>query len=97
MSDLEMVVAMGAGVFLMRLAGLSLPTVTVPPAWERALVFVPASLLAALVVISLTGGQRSDWEGITAVAIGAAVVVRTRTMWTCIAAGLIAYWLVRLI
>ena len=77
MSDLALVLAMGAAVFLMRLAGLSLPAVTVPAAWERALAFVPASLLAALVVISLTGSQRTGWEGIAAVAVGAAVVVWT--------------------
>lgn len=97
MSDLELVVAMGAGVFLLRLAGLSLPAITVPPAWERALGFVPASLLAALVVISLTGSQRTGWEGTAAVAVGAAVVLRMGKMWTCIAGGLVAYWLFRLV
>ena len=96
MSDLEVVLAMGAGVFLLRLAGLSLPAVTVPPAWERALGFVPVSLLAALVVISLSGNQRADWEGMAAVAVGAAVVLRTGKVWTCIAGGLVAYWLLRL-
>ena len=96
MSDIELVVSMGVGVYLLRLAGLSLPAVTVPASWERALGFVPVSLLAALVVISLTGNDRTGWEGMAAVAVGAAVVLRTGKMWTCIAGGLAAFWLLRL-
>lgn len=97
MSDLGLIVTMGASVYLLRLAGLSLPAVTIPPDWERALRFIPVSLIAALVVISLAGNDRTGWEGPVAVAIGAAVVFRTGKMWTCIAGGLIAYWLLRLV
>jgi|SRR5215203_821195 len=97
MSDLGLIVTMGAGVYLLRLAGLSLPAVTIPPDWERALRFIPVSLISALVVISLAGNDRTGWEGVAAVAVGAVVVHRTRKMWTCIASGLIAYWLLRLV
>jgi branched-subunit amino acid transport protein len=96
MSDLGLVVAMGAVVFLLRLGGLSLPAVSVPHAWERALGFIPASLLAALVVISLTGSQRTGWEGSMAVAVGATIVLWTGRLWTCIAGGLVTFWLLRL-
>jgi branched-subunit amino acid transport protein len=97
MSDLGLIAAMGVGVFLLRVAGLALPAATIPPAWERALGFVPVSLLAALVVVSLTGNDRAGWEGTAAVAAGAAVVLRTGRLWTCIASGLVAFWLLRLI
>lgn len=97
MSDLGLILTMGSGVYLLRLAGLSLPAVTIPPDWERALRFIPVSLISALVVISLAGNGHTGWEGAAAVAIGAAVVLRSGKMWTCIASGLIAYWLLRFV
>ena len=97
MSDFGLIVMMGAGVYLLRLAGLSLPAVTIPPDWERALRFIPVSLISALIVISLAGTNRTSWEGVAAVAIGAAIVFRTGKMWACIACGLVAFWLLRLL
>lgn len=97
MSDLWLVIAMGAGVFALRLGGLALPAVAIPSAWERALGFVPIALLTALVVIGLTGGGGTGWEGAAAAAVAAGIVLRTGTIWTCIASGLAAYWLLRLI
>lgn len=97
MSDVGLIVTMGAGVYLLRLTGLALPAVSIPPDWERALRFLPVSLVSALVVISLTGNGRAGWEGIVAVAIGATIVHRTGKMWACIAGGLAANWLFRLV
>jgi branched-subunit amino acid transport protein len=58
-----LVLAMGAGVFALRLAGLVLPSRSVPAAWDRALAFVPIALLAALVVASLSGGSDGSASG----------------------------------
>src|SRR6185503_2431055 len=76
-----LVLAMGAGVFALRLAGLVLPSRSVPAAWDRALAFVPIALLAALVVASLGGG--SDEAGLRLVAAGGGALAAhgTRQMW----------------
>lgn len=100
MSDLGLVLAMGGAVFLLRLGGVTLPERAVPPTAERALRFVPVSLLAALLVISLLGparGGSADWRAMAAVAIGAAIAHRTGRLWACIVAGLVAIWLLRLV
>ena len=53
MSTVWLILGMGAGVYALRLAGLALPDVAVPPAWEQALRFIPVALLTALVMSSL--------------------------------------------
>ena len=97
MSDLWLILAMGAGVFTLRFGGLSVSTIAVPPAWERAFGFVPVALLTALVVIGLTGGGETEWERLGAAGVAALVAWRTRTMWACIASGLAVYWVLRVV
>ena len=94
MSTVWLILLMGAGVYALRLAGLVLRDVSVPPAWERAFGFVPVALLTALVVSSLVGS--SDGGGARLVAaVGAAIVARwTGQMWACILSGMVVYWLV---
>ena len=86
MSPTWLVLAMGAGVFALRLAGLVLPSRSVPAAWDRALAFVP-----------IAGG--SDGVGLRLVAAGggALAAYRTRQMWACIVTGLLLYALLALV
>jgi branched-subunit amino acid transport protein len=51
MSTLWLILGMGAGVYLLRLVGLSLQELTLPPAVDRALRCVPVALLTGLVVV----------------------------------------------
>lgn len=88
-----LIVAMGAGVYGLRLAGLALRDVTLPPDWERALRFVPVALLTGLVVVGLTGQVAAEPRRLLAVAVAALAAYRTGTMWACILAGMVAYWL----
>jgi len=94
-SSVGLILAMGAAVYALRLAGLALPETTVPPDWNRALRFVPIALLTALVVASLSG--QADGLGVRLVAAsgGALVAYRTQKMWACIASGMLLYWLLR--
>lgn len=97
MSALWPILAMGTGLYALRLAGLVLPDATVPPAWERASRFVPVALLTALVVSSLVGQLVDRGAMRLAAAVAAALVARrTGQMWACIASGLALYWLPRL-
>ncbi len=91
------ILAMGAGVYAIRLSGLLLRGAAVPLAWEWALGFVPVALLSALVVTSLVGRGDGTAAGIIAATGAAAVAWRTRRMWACIAAGIVLYQLLRLV
>ncbi len=97
MNVVWLILAMGAGVYSLRLVGLALPDVTVPPFWEQALRFVPVALLTSLVVLSLTS-QPADAPIRVIAACGAAIVARlTGQMWACILSGMVLYWLLGLI
>jgi branched-subunit amino acid transport protein len=89
-----LILGMGAGVYGLRLAGLVLRDVALPPAWERALRFVPVALLTGLVVVSLTGQIYAEPSRLVAVVGAVIVAYRTRKMWACILAGMVVYWLV---
>ncbi len=96
MSSVWLILAMGAGVYALRIAGLVLRDVTVPPEWERALGFVPVALLTALVVGSLAGPADGGGTRLAA-AVAATLIARlTGQMWACILSGMAVYWLARL-
>lgn len=96
MNILWSILGMGAGMYALRLGGMVLRDLTVPPTWERALRFVPVALLTALVLVSILGraGVERDVRLAGAVA-GALAAWRTRKMWACILAGMAAYWALR--
>ncbi len=87
------VLGMGLGIYALRLVGMALPNVRVPEEWERALRYVPIALLTALVLISILGrtGDERIYRFIGA-GFGAVAAWRTKKMWACILAGMVAYW-----
>ena len=90
------ILGMGAGMYALRLVGMALPDVRVPPEWERALRFVPVALLTALVLVSILGRTGDErLFRLVGAAGGALVVWRTKKMWACILAGMAAYWALR--
>jgi branched-subunit amino acid transport protein len=96
MSLIGSILAMGAGVYVLRVAGMVLRDVGLPPAWERALGYVPVALLSALVVSSLAGPAGGEPQRLVAAAVAGYVAYRTRRMWACIVSGMVALWLLRL-
>ena len=97
MSTLGLIFLMGAGVYALRMAGLVLHEVSLPPAWERAFGFVPVALLTALVVASLTAPAEGGTERLVAAAGAALVAWWTGRMWACILSGMVIYWVARLL
>ena len=91
------ILAMGAGVYALRLSGLVLRDIAVPPALERAFGLVPVALLTALIVTGLTGSSEGGTDRLIAGAIGALAAWWSGRMWAWILAGMVAYWLVRLL
>jgi branched-subunit amino acid transport protein len=96
MSLIGSILAMGAGVYLLRITGMVLRDVALPLAWERALGYVPVALLSALVVSSLAGPAGGEPQRLVAAAVAGYVAYRSRRMWACILSGLVALWLLRL-
>ena len=93
MSTLWLILAMGAGVYFLRVVGLTLQELTLPPATDRALRCVPVALLTGLVVVGLTGQVAAEPSRLLAVAGAALVAYRTGKMWACILGGMVVYWL----
>ena len=98
MTTLLPILGMGLGMYALRLGGMVLRDVTVPPAWERALRFVPVALLTALVLVSILGrtGDERTFRLIGALG-GALLAWRTKKMWACILAGMAVYWALRVV
>jgi len=93
MTTLLPILGMGLGMYALRLGGMVLRDVTVPPIWERALRFVPVALLTALVLVSIRGRTGDERSFRLVGAVGAGLVTwRTRKMWACILAGMAVYW-----
>jgi branched-subunit amino acid transport protein len=95
MSILLLILAMAVGVYGLRLAGLLLAGATVPPAWERALGFVPVATLTALVVSSLAGRPEEGSVRLVAATVAGLAARQTGRAWVCILVGMAFYWLLR--
>jgi branched-subunit amino acid transport protein len=86
---------MVAVTFGARYAGLALRT-ELPAFWVRFLHFVPIAVFAALVTPSLEGGLgEGEIRAVGAVAT-ALVAWRTKSLGLSIAAGMLAFWLLRI-
>ncbi|HYU18059.1 MAG TPA: AzlD domain-containing protein [Chloroflexota bacterium] len=96
MSELTPILGMAAAVYALRLAGLLLASAAVPPAWERALGFVPVATLTALVVSSLAGRPDEAPARVVAATGAGLAAWRTGRAWVCILVGMAVYWLLRL-
>jgi branched-subunit amino acid transport protein len=77
-----------------RLVGLGLRS-QLPSFWGRFLHFVPIAVFAAIVTPSLQGAQGEGEIRLVAAGLAAVAAWRTRQLWAAIAAGMIAFWLLR--
>ena len=89
-------VGMLAVTFGSRLAGLTLQ-MRLAPFWLRFLHFVPIAVFAALVTPSLQGSRGEGGIRLAGAILAAAVAWRTRQLALAIAAGMAAFWLLRLL
>jgi branched-subunit amino acid transport protein len=87
---------MVAVTFGSRLSGLTL-RLNLPAFWVRFLHFVPIAVFAALVTPSLQGSRGEGGIRVVAAALAAVVAWRTRQLAVAIAAGMAAFWLLRLL
>jgi branched-subunit amino acid transport protein len=86
---------MVAVTFGSRYAGLALRT-ELPGFWVRFLHFVPISVFAALITPSLGGGLGEGEIRIVAAVATTLAAWRTRNLGLSIAAGMLAFWLLRI-
>ena len=86
---------MVAVTFGSRYAGLALPS-DLPAFWVRLLHFVPIAVFAALVTPSLEGGLGEGEIRVVGAVATALVAWRTRSLGLSLAAGMIAFWLLRI-
>ena len=91
------VLALAVGTLGLRVSGLALGDLRIPAAWERAWRYVPLALLAALIVLSLTGRETGE-AGVRGVAlvVAALATYKARRLWVCIACGMAVYAALRL-
>jgi branched-subunit amino acid transport protein len=87
---------MVAVTFGSRLSGLTV-RLHLPDFWLRFLHFVPIAVFAALVTPSLQGSRGEGGIRVVAAALAAVVAWRTRQLAIAIAAGMAAFWLLRLL
>lgn len=89
------VAGMLAVTFGSRYAGLAL-RLEPPDFWVRCLHFVPIAVFAALVTPSLQGSYGEGKIRVVAAAVATLVAWRTRNLGLSIAAGMVAFWLLRI-
>ncbi len=86
---------MVAVTFGSRYAGLVL-RVDLPAFWVRVLHFVPIAVFASLVTPYVQGGSGEGGIRLAAVVVAVLAAWRTKQLWVAIAAGMIAFWLLRI-
>ena len=87
---------MVAVTFGSRLTGLTM-RMQLPAFWLRFLHFVPSAVFAALVTPSLQGSRGEGGIRVAAAALAIVVAWRSRQLGFAIAAGMTAFWLLRLV
>lgn len=95
MSALMVIVLMGVVTFVPRWLGLRLSGRPVPPFWLRFFRFVPIAVFPALIVPELFARPDETVIRLAAFVIAAVVLLRFRTLWAGLLAGMAAFWLLR--
>lgn len=94
MTPLVIILLMWAVTYPMRLLGLSLGRLQLPPFWLNFLKFVPVSVFAALIVPDVLGSP--EWpRRVVACIVGGLVMWRSRNLALGIFGGFAAYWVAR--
>lgn len=95
MANLGLLLAAALVTYGTRIAGFQLSRRSVPPLFNRFLAYIPIAVFAALIAPDL-GLANGQWPArLLGVAAAALAVWRTRQLWAGLAAGMVAFWLVR--
>lgn len=97
MNHWAVILAAGAITYGTRLTGLLLGRHAVPDLLSRFLAYVPVAVFAALITPDLGVGTGELLPRIAGVVVAGIVVLRARQLWAGLAAGMVGYWLVRLL
>ncbi len=92
-----LIVAIAVATYVTRVAGFAFDR-PLPAALDRFLAYVPVAVFAALVALGLGIGTAGTDTGPRLLALAAAGLVAARggPLWTTLAVGLAAFWLLRL-
>jgi branched-subunit amino acid transport protein len=90
------VAGMLAVTFGSRLIGLWMRA-PLPAFWMRFLRFVPVSVFAALIVPNLAGDRGEGPVRYLAAGIAALIAWKSKQLWAAILAGMVAFWVLRLL
>lgn len=97
MANFGVILAAALVTYAARLAGFSLGDRELPPALGRFLAYVPIAVFAALVAPALGLGD-AQWAARGLGVVAAAVAGwRTHQLWAAVAAGMVVFWLARLL
>ncbi|WP_272975933.1 AzlD domain-containing protein [Deinococcus geothermalis] len=95
MSALPVILLMWGVTYPVRLLGLSLGRLQLPPFWLAFLRFVPISVFAALIVPDVLGSP--EWlRRLVGCTLGMGLMWRSRNLALGIMGGFAAYWVARL-
>lgn len=95
MNDIWTVIAMGTGVYALRLTGFALPVAALRDRWKSALQALPVALLAALVASSQAGFASGDPARMLALFAGGYIAWRFRRIWLVIIVAMTVFWTTR--
>jgi branched-subunit amino acid transport protein len=99
MEKLVIFAGMAAVTYLTRYAMIAMLGRELPPPAQRWLRYVPVAVLTALITPAALapGGSLAFDRHTWAVAVGALVAWRTRSVWITIVSGMIAFWVLQAI
>ncbi len=97
MSPLLVILGMALVTFVPRYLGLRLSGRAVPPFWLRFFQFVPVAVFPALIVPELIAVPEETGIRLLAFVVAGLVLLRWRALWTGLLAGMVAFWLLRLL
>lgn len=94
---ISLIVAAAVITYATRITGFYLQANRFPPRFKQFLDDVPIAAFAALAVPGILAGGDETGPRMVAALIAAAFLWKFRTLWICIASGLIVHWIARLL
>jgi uncharacterized membrane protein len=95
MSHFLLIAAASTVTYATRVSGMLLRDRSVPQLVDSFLAYVPVAVFAALITPSLSVGGGELVARVAGVLVAAVVVLRFRQLWSGLAGGMMAYWLMR--
>lgn len=91
------VIAVAVATYITRISGFAIARRPIPPAVDRFLNFVPVAAFAALIATGVTPESPDLGPRVVAVLLAGVAVLRWKTLWAGLAAGMAAFWIATLL